>query len=146
MFFWIIAGGLALAVSLILGLALLRGRVGDAPPAAYDLQVYRDQLKEVDRDLARGVVGKEDAERTRAEISRRVLTADAQLKRDQDNAGKPNRSGAVIAVALALVMTGGAFGLYTQIGTPGMADLPLKSRMAASEAERANRMTQAEAE
>src|SRR6056297_4011196 len=137
MVFWIVSGALALVVSVIIGLTLMRGRVGDKPPAAYDLQVYRDQLKEVDRDLARGVVGKEDAERTRAEISRRVLTADAQLKRDQDNAGKPNRSGAVIAVVLALVMIVGAFGLYTQIGTPGMGDLPLKSRMAASEAERA---------
>lgn len=146
MLFWIITGVLAVLVSGIIGLALLRGRMGDKPAAAYDLQVYRDQLKEVDRDLARGVVGPEDAERTRAEISRRILAADAQLKKDEENAGKPNRSGAAIAFALALVMIGGAFGLYTQIGAPGMGDLPLKARLAASEAERANRMTQAEAE
>lgn len=146
MLFWIITGVLALLVSGIIGLALLRGRVGDKPPAAYDLQVYRDQLKEVDRDLARGVVGPEDAERTRAEISRRVLAADTQLKQEEDTAGKPNRSGAFIAFALALVMIGGAFGLYTQLGAPGMGDLPLKARMAASDAERASRLTQAEAE
>jgi len=146
MLFWIITGALAALVSGIIGLAVLRARVGDKPPAAYDLQVYRDQLKEVDRDLARGVIGQEDAERTRAEISRRVLAADAQLKRDEKNAGKPHRSGAVIAFGLAFVMIVGTYGLYTQIGAPGMGDLPLKARMAASDAERANRMTQAEAE
>ncbi len=146
MLFWIITGVLAVLVSGIIGFALLRGRVGEKPPAAYDLQVYRDQLKEVDRDLARGVIGPEDAERTRAEISRRVLTADAQLKRDEETAGKPRRSSALIAFGLMVVMTAGAFGLYTQIGAPGMGDLPLKARMAASEAERANRMTQTEAE
>ncbi|MEC8041568.1 MAG: c-type cytochrome biogenesis protein CcmI, partial [Pseudomonadota bacterium] len=55
MTFWIIITVLALAVSGLMGLALLRGRVGDEPPAAFDLRVYRAQLKEVDRDLARGV-------------------------------------------------------------------------------------------
>src|SRR6056297_3674124 len=113
MVFWIVSGALALVVSVIIGLTLMRGRVGDKPPAAYDLQVYRDQLKEVDRDLARGVIGTEDAERMRAEISRRVLAADAQLKRDEKNAGKPHRSSAVIACGLAFVMIVGTYGLYT---------------------------------
>ncbi|MDT8329318.1 MAG: c-type cytochrome biogenesis protein CcmI, partial [Roseovarius sp.] len=54
--FWIIVGTLAIAIGAVLALTLLRGRVGDAPPAAYDLQVYRDQLKEVERDAARGVI------------------------------------------------------------------------------------------
>ena len=68
--FWITVAGLAIGVSAVLGLVLLRGRVGEAPPAAYDLQVYRDQLKEIERDTARGVIAAEDAERLRAEISR----------------------------------------------------------------------------
>ena len=56
MLFWIIALALSLMCAAILARAILRGRPGDAPPAAYDLKVYRDQLKEVDRDLARGVI------------------------------------------------------------------------------------------
>ncbi|MGR3407855.1 c-type cytochrome biogenesis protein CcmI, partial [Roseovarius indicus] len=51
MFFWIIITALALFCAAILGVAVLRGRAGAEPPAAYDLRVYRDQLKEVDRDL-----------------------------------------------------------------------------------------------
>jgi len=45
--FWIAAGGMGLAVTALLLLALLRGRSGDTPAAAYDLRVYRDQLREV---------------------------------------------------------------------------------------------------
>jgi len=57
MTFWIIVAMLSIGVGTVLGLTLMRGRVGDAPPAAYDLQVYRDQLREVDRDTTRGVIG-----------------------------------------------------------------------------------------
>jgi len=146
MVFWIVSGALALVVSIILGLTLLRGRVGDKPPAAYDLQVYRDQLKEVDRDLARGVVGPEDAERTRAEISRRVLSADAQLREGGDSGGQPSRGGRVAALLLVLVLAAGSVGLYSQLGAPGYSDLPLKSRVAQSDAARANRLAQAEIE
>ena len=53
MIFWIVTTALALAVSGLLALALLRRKTDAEPPAAYDLRVYRDQLKEVDRDLAR---------------------------------------------------------------------------------------------
>ncbi len=147
MVFWIVSGALALFVSLTLGLALLRGRVGDQPPAAYDLQVYRDQLKEVDRDTARGVIGAEDAERIRAEISRRILAADAQLREGGDTGGQPGRrSGLALATGLAAVIAGGAVLIYMQLGAPGYPDLPLKTRLAESDAARAERLTQAEAE
>lgn len=146
MLFWIIAGVLALVVSLILGLALLRGRVGDAPPAAYDLQVYRDQLKEVDRDLARGVISEAEAERLRAEVSRRVLAADAQLRAGGESGGQPGRAGLIVAGLVILGLAGGSFALYSQVGAPGYRDLPLKTRLAVSDEARQNRLTQAEAE
>lgn len=146
MVFWIVSGALALVVSVIIGLTLLRGRVGDKPPAAYDLQVYRDQLKEVDRDLARGVIGTEDAERMRAEISRRVLTADAQLHEGGETGGQPGRGGLIVAVALGAVLAAGSVWVYSEIGAPGYRDLPLQTRIAESDAARANRLSQSEAE
>lgn len=146
MVFWITAGALALAVSLLLGLAILRGRIGDAPPAAYDLQVYRDQLKEVDRDEARGVISEAEAERLRAEVSRRVLAADAQLRAGGETGGQPGRGGLVVATLVAVGLAGGSVALYTQVGAPGYRDLPLKTRLAVSDAARQDRLSQAEAE
>ena len=88
MSFWIVTGLSALLSVAVLVVALLRGRAGQQPAAAYDLQVYRDQLKEVDRDLTRKVIEEADAERLRNEISRRILAADAAMKADQALDGK----------------------------------------------------------
>ena len=145
MTFWIVSSALAFVVALILGLALMRGRAGAAPAAAYDLQVYRDQLKEVDRDLARGVIGAEDAERIRAEVSRRILAADAQVQAESTgNASSPG--GLAVAVVAGLLVVGGALVLYREIGAPGYGDLALADRLALAEEARKSRPSQEEAE
>lgn len=146
MIFWIVCGALALMVAGALGASVLRGRVGDAPPAAYDLEVYRDQLKEVDRDLARGILAEDEAQRVRAEVSRRILAADAQLRADGARGGVPGGLNTAAAALTALAVLGGSFALYWQLGAPGYRDLPREARIAASDAERADRLSQAEAE
>ena len=78
--FWIVTAALSLAVALLLARALLRGRRDTGPAQAFDIQVYRDQLKDVERDLARGVIEAGDAERVRTEISRRILAADSAMR------------------------------------------------------------------
>jgi cytochrome c-type biogenesis protein CcmH len=144
--FWIIVAALAIGVGAVLGLVLMRGRVGEAPPAAYDLQVYRDQLKEIDRDTARGVIAPEDAERLRAEISRKVLAADAQLHSGGESGGQPRGAGMVMAGVIVAVIAGGGVVIYDRVGAPGYQDLPMSARIAASEAARAARLDQAAAE
>ena len=146
MFFWIIITALALFCAAILGVAVLRGRAGAEPPAAYDLRVYRDQLKEVDRDLARGVINEEDAERLRAEVSRRILAADAKLREGGQAGGQPRWAGWAMTGLAVAGIGGGAVLLYSEMGAPGYTDVPLKGRIAASDAARANRQTQAEVE
>ncbi len=146
MTFWVLAIALGLLCAAILGLWLVRGRVGDAPPAAYDLQVYRDQLREVDRDLARGVITEGDAERTRAEVSRRILAADAQLQATGDAGAQPALPGKALALAALLAIVAGTALLYARMGAPGYTDLPRAARLAASDAARANRLSQDAAE
>ncbi|MEL7216548.1 MAG: c-type cytochrome biogenesis protein CcmI, partial [Pseudomonadota bacterium] len=73
-----------IAVSLILWrFGLGHGSQGAARredgSAAYDLEVYRDQLSELDRDLARGTLSAAEAERAKLEIQRRILAADKAL-------------------------------------------------------------------
>lgn len=128
MVFWIVASLIALAIVGLLAIALLRGRAGEEPPAAYDLRVYRDQLKEIERDVARGVVAEEDADRVRAEISRRILAADSQLKDGGQSGGQPRSGGIVAAALMAVVLLGGALGAYWKLGAPGYPDMPLEVR------------------
>ena len=76
MLFWVIAGLLTLGASAAVLWPFLRGTARDvAPAAAYDLEVYRDQLSEIERDAANGLVGPAEAEEARAEIGRRILRA-----------------------------------------------------------------------
>lgn len=139
--FWTVAAGMAAAVLAALGLALWRGRVLDDRAAA-DARVYRDQLKEIARDAARGVVPAAEAERLRAEVGRRLLQAAPDAPPPPLPAG-PRAAGLALAAAL---VAGGGLAAYHRLGAPGYPDLPLALRLAASEAARAGRPSQAEAE
>lgn len=148
MLFWILSAALALAVASLLVLALVRGRgarsaVADAEA---DLAVYRDQLREVERDLARGVLSEAEAERARVEVSRRLLEADRVARHGAEPRQGPSTATAVAAMLAALAVVAGSIGLYAWLGRPGTPDLPLAERIAASEAARAARPSQAEAE
>ncbi len=150
MTFWIVAVALTLAVTALLVLALLRGRDaarnggGDAERA--DIGIYRDQLAAVERDLARGTVTEDEADRLRLEIKRRILDA------DRANAGEPPvrpapRGLTTAAAALSLVgVLGGSVWLYGTIGAPSYPDLPLAARLEAAAEARETRPRQAQAE
>ncbi|MCR9147109.1 MAG: c-type cytochrome biogenesis protein CcmI [Rhodobacteraceae bacterium] len=142
MLFWGLVGFLALGTGAVLALVILRGRIGDEPPAAYDLRVYRDQLNEVDRDLARGIISGEDAERTRAEVSRRILIADALLEKDSERGAQPVLTGRIAALLAFVALGAGSFFVYDRLGAPGYRDVPLQARIAAAETRRANLPTQ----
>lgn len=144
--FWIIIASLALGVGAALARTLLYGRTGDEPPAAYDLRVYRDQLREVERDLARGVIAKEEAERVRTEVSRRILAADAELNAPSTAGNARHGRNPLIALLLVAVMIGGSLALYARLGAPGYGDLPFEARIAASDQARSERLSQTEAE
>lgn len=143
--FWGVAVALA-AGSLGLVLApALRGRGRAARRASYDMQVFRDQLREIDADLARGALSPREAEATRLEVSRRLLAAaDAEAaEHEAGRAPRAVRAWAAAAGTAALALTAG---LYLALGAPGLPDDPLQPRLAREAAERASRMGQVEAE
>jgi cytochrome c-type biogenesis protein CcmH len=144
--FWIATILLALALAALLAFALVRGQRHTGPAEAFDLQVYRDQLTEVDRDLARGVISEEDAERLRTEISRRILAADAKTQSTNAAGSQPRMLGLTVAALIGAFLVGGSYWLYAQIGAPGYGDLGLATRLEMAEDARANRPTQQEAE
>ncbi|MFY0596153.1 MAG: c-type cytochrome biogenesis protein CcmI [Cognatishimia sp.] len=141
--FWITSIGLLAVTGLFLVTAMRRGHGNDVTAAAYDLQVYRDQLAEVDRDLARGVLSQEDAARVQVEISRRILAADAQVQIESSGSEQNTsitRVGLAFGGALLLL---GSFGIYQTIGNPGYPDLGLADRKELARESLANRPSQA---
>ncbi|MFD2738872.1 c-type cytochrome biogenesis protein CcmI [Sulfitobacter aestuarii] len=144
MIFWAITLAMAVLVALLLARALRRDTGAQPVEAAeYDLKVYRDQLAEVERDLARGLLSQEDAQRARTEISRRILAADAAGQARMTAGGGPNR---MLLALLVLVLVGGSLALYWQLGQPGYGDLALADRIERAEQARRNRPDQATAE
>lgn len=146
MTFWIIISGIALAIVGFFALAVLRGKQPQTEAASYDLKVYRDQLAEVDRDLARGVIGEDEAARVRTEVARRILSADTRLEAQAGAASEPGLTKIVVPGAALLLLLGGSLWIYRALGAPDYPDLPHVARVAASDAARASRMTQSEAE
>ncbi|RUW35635.1 c-type cytochrome biogenesis protein CcmI, partial [Mesorhizobium sp. M1A.F.Ca.IN.020.06.1.1] len=59
MLFWVIAAILTLGASLAVLLPLAGGTKAASTAGDHDLEVYRDQLSELDRDMARGAVAVE---------------------------------------------------------------------------------------
>ncbi|MET0221339.1 MAG: c-type cytochrome biogenesis protein CcmI [Tardiphaga sp.] len=88
--------------------------------------VYKDQLAEVGRDSAAGLIPPQEADAARVEISRRLLAAvDAESE-----APPPVRAGVRRAVAVgALVgLPLLAVAVYLPLGSPRMPDFPLAER------------------
>lgn len=146
---WIEFGGfflIAFLVVVILVRATFRARnMTAADGTARAMSVYRDQLSEVERDQARGILDKEEAERIRLEISRRILDLDRgdSARRVGGAAPVPMRW---TAVGLVLVLVLGSGWLYWSFGAPGYRDMPLVERHADAAEARANRPRQAELE
>ena len=145
-FFWIATVALAVAMAGLLMFALVRGHRSTGPAEAFDLQVYRDQLTEVDREVQRGVISQEDAERLRTEISRRILAADAKAQASGDRGGQPRSLGFAVAAVIGVMVVGGSYWLYGQLGAPGYGDRGLAQRLEMAERARADRPSQQEAE
>ncbi|MFZ9198455.1 MAG: c-type cytochrome biogenesis protein CcmI [Paracoccaceae bacterium] len=136
--FWLIAAALTGMVLLVMVQALRRG--GDTDDEHPDLKVYRDQLAEVDRDMARGTLSEDEAQRLRIEVSRRLLEADRALQRETVAGPRGNL---IWAGAVVMAFLGGALWLYDRLGAPGYADLPLATRIAAADQALQERPSQA---
>lgn len=121
---WLIALLLAATLALWLAQPLLRARPESAPRRSYDLAVYRDQLEELERDVARGLVGDGEAAAAKAEIARRMLAVDKEKSSGTTAPGM--RPWASIALAAALPLA--AVLAYAAIGSPGMPAQPAAER------------------
>ena len=98
---WGIAAVLVLIVLVIMLRPLLKRREGEnAPREAYDINVYKDQLLEIEADLERGLLSEQQGEAARTEIKRRMLAAAGSGLAVSGQAGtaKPGANKLIVAV------------------------------------------------
>lgn len=139
MLFWIISALLTVIVAVILLSPLMRASARATRYDEGEAAVYRDQLRELERDKAAGLISAEDADYARAEIGRRLLAIAGRDKAsvegnepvsDPVDAPTAQRrrytlSQAFILLCLPVIGLAG----YLEIGSPGTPDSPLAARI-----------------
>src|SRR5262245_17464772 len=102
-----------------------------------DVAVYRDQLEEIERDRAAGLIEDNEAAGAQVEVSRRLIAAvDAQPPSKAATVAATSpvmtwRRRAVAVVALVALPIGAA-GFYLSVGSPLLPDQPLAPRLVAA--------------
>jgi len=132
MLFWIIIAVLTAGLAAILLFPLLRGATGELTDRAGEAAVYRDQMKELERDRASGLIGSEEADYARAEIGRRLLAVSAKAGVAVAAGSKPELRGRGHALATAfiiLILPAIGLCLYIRTGSPGLPSQPLQARL-----------------
>jgi cytochrome c-type biogenesis protein CcmH len=100
----------------------------EAARGGQDVAVYRDQLDEVERDRAAGLIGPGEAEAAKVEISRRLLAAADQSGRPTTDAASALRHRRMVVVAAFVLVPVIAVALYARFGSPQQPGSPLASR------------------
>jgi len=139
----IILSVLLVLVILLIGGILLRNMQTSKITPMRQVDVYAEQMRSLERDLAKGVLADDEFGSMRAEIGRRMISA-ARL--EPDTAATVSNGGlwTLIAVSVAACILGAA--IYGQIGSPGTPDAPIAARYTQSDALRAARLSQLDAE
>ena len=132
MILWLIFGLMTAAAMVAVLLPVLRD--GAEARSDNDIAVYRDQLDELERDLAAGSIGKTEAQAARVEISRRLLAASdaARAAPKSSHSTTAVRYRRRIAAIALLLLPVGAGGLYLRLGSPELASAPGGAQRAAS--------------
>ncbi|WP_432444030.1 MULTISPECIES: c-type cytochrome biogenesis protein CcmI [Rhizobium] len=126
MLFWILVAALTAALAVILLYPLLRGAKAADNIRAGEAAVYRDQLRELDRDLDGGLITPEEADYARAEIGRRLIAVSAD---EPAQTPKPARHHRFTEAFVLLVLPVLGLCLYLTTGRPDLPSQPLEARL-----------------
>lgn len=139
--FWIIIAAMTLGAMALVVMPLLRARRSSAARASHVLEVYRQQLVELDGEQTRGVISSEEAIAARLEIERRMLRAADEATADAaPPAGAPagfwsSRSARISAAGIALLVPALALAVYFSVGSPDLTPDRSPARIAGADPE-----------
>jgi cytochrome c-type biogenesis protein CcmH len=123
--FWVLVTLFAVAaLAFVLPALLARGGRKESPAGdAANIAIYRDQLRELDADLAAGTLMREQHDEARRELERRMLE-DVGPGKDSAPAAEAGR-GSAIAVGIAIPLVAAL--LYFAVGNPrALAPVPAR--------------------
>ena len=143
---WFLGSAACLVCTGFIVRSILQPQTIDISAASKDLALYKDQLREVDSDLARGVLSETESESARLEISRRILAADKRAQMETLANPAPSIINKLLAAFVILTVLTGSLGIYANLGKPNLPDRPLVARLAAAQEARAQRLSQEDAE
>src|SRR5436305_5283719 len=93
----------------------------DITAEASDVAIYRDQLTEIDRDLAAGQIAQAEAAAAKTEVARRLIAAADGCHADPaPPAQNWWRRGVAVAVLILLPVSAAAF--YLALGSPMLSE------------------------
>jgi cytochrome c-type biogenesis protein CcmH len=123
---WVILTIMTSVTAVFVSVPFLR-RFGDdsQSESASNIAVYLDQLTELEKEAAAGLIEPDQAQAARAEIRRRVLVADRARKPFLARLSPVERNLAVVAVAGLVIL--GSVGLYAVNGSPTSPSAPAAS-------------------
>lgn len=125
---WLVFAALT-AVSLFIVLRPLLSPTGSSVSAASaGGAIYRDQLREVDRDVERNVIEPEEADALRADIGRRLLAEEAR-RVDEGGSASHGRNLRPWAIGLLLFVPAFSLSFYVWQGEPNLPDQPMAGRL-----------------
>ena len=106
-----------------------------------ELNLYRQQLIDVTKDIARGILSESDAEQSSLEIKKRLL--ENSLKTSEKLSSTTNSFSYLLITLISGFIIGCTLIVYFSIGFFGQADLPLNNRLETIRAFTDNRPSQA---
>ena len=113
--FWLVAAAAAAAVLLVVLRPLVTRRgASRLSRREANISIYRDELRELDADLAAGTLAREDYERSRLELEARLLE---DVAAGEPAATRPPGQRAALAVGVGLPLV--ALIVYLVAGNPG---------------------------
>jgi cytochrome c-type biogenesis protein CcmH len=123
---WIVFALLTGVAVLAVLIPLTRGGHAARTGRESDVAVYKDQLREIDADLDRGVIEAAEAEAARIEVGRRLLAADRAAKAASGAARPVPRA---LVAAIIVLVPAISLGTYLAIGSPDLPGQPLSARV-----------------
>src|SRR5215475_3950323 len=125
--------GLALmTAAAVLAVLWPLARRGSELRSGSDVAVYRDQLEEIERDRAAGLIEEGEAAGAQVEVSRRLIAAADAPAAPASSASAATWRRRAVAVAALVLLPLGAAGFYLALGSPSLPDQPLASRLTAA--------------